>query len=408
MRKKTKGRKLKPNSSQNKGKLTDQSTESTVESEVQVQAQKSSGAGGEDLIKDENEHVIAVIDKSPAKGKTSEESNTEVDDDGDDAPEDVSWKSSKESAIRERTLEKEIALDAKRKEKQTRIERNERLREQKERKRAREYSRLPMEVLQEVAKRQKSQNNEDVLSQSVDTGNHVTFDSSSEDDQDEKEEGPEVNDETPEIKVLVLPREVKKPKKIQQSASLFLREQLFGDRIQRISPSKDSDRTRKYKTIAPALKFSKKSCRQGKLRLQKWYTASSQKEKKKITRDLITTVLARKPKMCSFLEYKDMKVVYKRYASLYFCVAIEKDDNELLTLEIIHRYVELLDKYFGSVCELDIIFNFEKAYFMLDELILGGEIQETSKKNVLKAISAQDLLQEEGELQRTLEEMGLA
>ncbi|CAH3149721.1 unnamed protein product [Pocillopora meandrina] len=44
---------------------------------------------------------------------------------------------------------------------------------------------------------------------------------------------------------------------------------------------------------------------------------------------------------------------------------------------------------------------------MLDELILGGEIQETSKKNVLKAISAQDLLQEEGELQRTLEEMGL-
>jgi hypothetical protein len=31
---------------------------------------------------------------------------------------------------------------------------------------------------------------------------------------------------------------------------------------------------------------------------------------------------------------------------------------------------------------------------MLDELILGGELQETSKKNVLKAITAQDLLQE--------------
>ena len=31
---------------------------------------------------------------------------------------------------------------------------------------------------------------------------------------------------------------------------------------------------------------------------------------------------------------------------------------------------------------------------MLDELMLGGEIQETSKKNVLKAIQAQDLLQE--------------
>jgi len=31
---------------------------------------------------------------------------------------------------------------------------------------------------------------------------------------------------------------------------------------------------------------------------------------------------------------------------------------------------------------------------MLDELLLGGEVQDTSKKNVLKAIAAQDLLQE--------------
>ncbi|XP_035704696.1 AP-1 complex subunit sigma-2 isoform X5 [Folsomia candida] len=137
--------------------------------------------------------------------------------------------------------------------------------------------------------------------------------------------------------------------------------------------------------------------RQGKLRLQKWYVAQPDKVRKKTTRELVTTILSRKPKMCSFLEWRDLKVVYKRYASLYFCCAIEQQDNELLTLEIIHRYVELLDKYFGSVCELDIIFNFEKAYFILDEFLLGGEVQETSKKNVLKAIAAQDLLQEDPE-----------
>ncbi len=56
----------------------------------------------------------------------------------------------------------------------------------------------------------------------------------------------------------------------------------------------------------------------------------------------------------------------------------------------------LLSPLSPQVCELDIIFNFEKAYFMLDELLLGGEVQETSKKNVLKAIAAQDLLQEVG------------
>lgn len=34
---------------------------------------------------------------------------------------------------------------------------------------------------------------------------------------------------------------------------------------------------------------------------------------------------------------------------------MEDQDNELITLEIIHRYVELLDKYFGSVSILFIV-----------------------------------------------------
>ena len=148
--------------------------------------------------------------------------------------------------------------------------------------------------------------------------------------------------------------------------------------------------------------------RQGKLRLQKYYTPQPENSRQKMSRDLISNILSRKPKMSSFLEWRDLKIVYKRYASLYFCCAVEQTDNELLTLEIIHRYVELLDKYFGSVCELDIIFNFEKAYYMLDELLIGGEIQETSKKNVLKAIAAQDLLQDEETPQtRFFEDSGL-
>lgn len=47
-----------------------------------------------------------------------------------------------------------------------------------------------------------------------------------------------------------------------------------------------------------------------------------------------------------------------RYASLYFCCAMEQEDNELLTLELIHRYVELLDKYFGSVSVFFIFFQY--------------------------------------------------
>jgi len=85
-------------------------------------------------------------------------------------------------------------------------------------------------------------------------------------------------------------------------------------------------------------------------------------------------------------------VVYKRYASLYFCMCVDTEDNELETLEIIHHYVEILDRYFGNVCELDLIFNFHKAYYILDEVLIAGELQESSKKSVARVIAAQDTL----------------
>ena len=90
----------------------------------------------------------------------------------------------------------------------------------------------------------------------------------------------------------------------------------------------------------------------------------------------------------------DTKIVYRRYASLFFIAGASSTDNELINLEIVHRYVEQMDKYYGNVCELDIIFNFQKAYFILDELLLAGEMQESSKKNVLRCISQQDSLED--------------
>ncbi|XP_008307008.1 AP-1 complex subunit sigma-3a isoform X1 [Cynoglossus semilaevis] len=135
--------------------------------------------------------------------------------------------------------------------------------------------------------------------------------------------------------------------------------------------------------------------RQGKLRLQKWFLPITEREKKKVIREMMMLVLARQPRSCNFLHWRDVKVVYKRYASLYFCAAVEQQDNELLALEVLHRYVELLDKYFGNVCELDIIFNFEKAYFILDEFLMGGEILETSKVSVGVSMEEADTLQEQ-------------
>lgn len=156
--------------------------------------------------------------------------------------------------------------------------------------------------------------------------------------------------------------------------------------------------------------------RQGKTRLTKWYETVSPKERARIVRDVTATVLSRAPKMCNFIEWKmDKKIVrmfsermpfanmrclhmfqvYKRYASLFFICCIDASDNELLTLEMIHLFVEVLDRYFGNVCELDIIFNFHKAYYILDELFIAGELEESSKKEVLSICAQMDDLMDE-------------
>ncbi|EOQ98663.1 AP-1 complex subunit sigma-1 [Wallemia ichthyophaga EXF-994] len=126
------------------------------------------------------------------------------------------------------------------------------------------------------------------------------------------------------------------------------------------------------------------------------------KIKSKLIKDVTQLVLSRRTKMCNFLEYKDSKIVYRRYASLFFICGVSHNDNELIALEVIHRYVEILDRYFGNVCELDLIFNFQKAFSILDELIIAGELQESSKKNVLRNVSQADAIQDTEESQESI------
>ena len=42
-------------------------------------------------------------------------------------------------------------------------------------------------------------------------------------------------------------------------------------------------------------------------------------------------------------------------------MCVDANDNELAYLEAIHFFVEVLDSFFGNVCELDLVFNFYKV-----------------------------------------------
>ena len=139
--------------------------------------------------------------------------------------------------------------------------------------------------------------------------------------------------------------------------------------------------------------------RQGKIRLVKWFDVSQITDKYKYMRDVAVTIIGRSSRLCNFMEWGEYKIIYKRYASLYFITLCDKDENELIILEMLHHFVECLDRYFGSVCELDIIFNYHKAYYIIEEIIAAGYIQESDKKCILQSLKQQDsLLQEEKEI----------
>ena len=70
------------------------------------------------------------------------------------------------------------------------------------------------------------------------------------------------------------------------------------------------------------------------------------------------------------LQFRTHKVIYRRYAGLFFSLCVDITDNELAYLECIHLFVEILDHFFSNVCELDLVFNFHKVCHSIFLLLL--------------------------------------
>lgn len=98
--------------------------------------------------------------------------------------------------------------------------------------------------------------------------------------------------------------------------------------------------------------------------------------------------------VCNFLDggkalfSEDVKVIYRHYATLFFVFVVDEAESELGTLDLIQVFVESLDKCFENVCELDLIFNYETTHAVLNEMINGGMVVETSSSEIYNAIGA--------------------
>ena len=41
------------------------------------------------------------------------------------------------------------------------------------------------------------------------------------------------------------------------------------------------------------------------------------------------------------VQFRNFKIVYRRYAGLFFCICVDLEDNNLAYLEAIHNFVEV-------------------------------------------------------------------
>ncbi|XP_066380287.1 AP-3 complex subunit sigma-like isoform X2 [Miscanthus floridulus] len=132
---------------------------------------------------------------------------------------------------------------------------------------------------------------------------------------------------------------------------------------------------------------------QAKPRLLKFYNFQAPEKHQDLVRSVFQLLSASPDSVSNFV--KGTKMVYKHLATLYFVFVFDSSENELAMLDLVQVFVEILDRCFKNVCELDIVFNFNKLHTILDEMILGGQVIETSSEQVVKYVEEIERLEKQ-------------
>ncbi|XP_074398850.1 AP-4 complex subunit sigma-1 isoform X5 [Zonotrichia albicollis] len=105
------------------------------------------------------------------------------------------------------------------------------------------------------------------------------------------------------------------------------------------------------------IKFFLMVNKQGQTRLSRYYEHVEINKRTVLEAEVIKNCLSRSKDECSFVEYKDFKLVYRQYAALFIVVGIDQTENEMAVYELIHNFVEVLDKYFSRVSEFGLMYH---------------------------------------------------
>ncbi|XP_064599697.1 AP-4 complex subunit sigma-1-like [Liolophura sinensis] len=114
------------------------------------------------------------------------------------------------------------------------------------------------------------------------------------------------------------------------------------------------------------LKFLLVVNRQGHKRVSRYYEHMGHPDDRLTTElDIVRRTLSHDHKQCSFLDYHDYRLIYRKYLNLYFIIGVDKD-------------------------EAQIMYNIDHVHMILDEMIVNGQVVETSQSRILGPIQLLD------------------
>lgn len=129
----------------------------------------------------------------------------------------------------------------------------------------------------------------------------------------------------------------------------------------------------------------------GKPRLVRFYDESSFDEQQVVIKEAFSAVSGKETGVvsgCCFVSSSTKyKTIFRHFASLYFIVIANECESELGILDLLQVFVHVLDKCFDNICELDIVYRYERVNYVLDEIIMGGMVLETNTDVIMSAIS---------------------
>ncbi|XP_044980634.1 AP-1 complex subunit sigma-1-like isoform X2 [Hordeum vulgare subsp. vulgare] len=127
--------------------------------------------------------------------------------------------------------------------------------------------------------------------------------------------------------------------------------------------------------------------KQGQTRLAQCYEHLSLDERRALEGEIIRKCLARTDQQCSFVEHRNYKVVYRRYASLFFLVGVDNDEasDRFCTCMLFSIFHEELGtckpSWYTSWCASS-VYIFMIAFMLLphQNLIFSGQVSYSHSK----------------------------